>query len=44
MKGAAVFFQRIKTPGIAHVAYIIGDKGEAAIIDPRQDAVEGAVP
>lgn len=35
-----MFFQRIKTPGIAHVAYLIGDKGEAALIDPRRDIDE----
>lgn len=32
-----MFFQRIKTPGIAHNAYLIGSKGVAAIIDPRRD-------
>lgn len=32
-----MFFQRIKTPGIAHVAYIIADDGRAAIVDPRRD-------
>src|SRR5690349_1091378 len=32
-----MFFQRIKTPGIAHAAYVIGDGGEAAVIDPRRD-------
>jgi len=35
-----MFFQRIKTPGIAHAAYVIGDKGEAAVIDPRRDIDE----
>lgn len=35
-----MFFQRIKTPGIAHVAYVIGDEGQAAIIDPRRDIDE----
>lgn len=35
-----MFFQKIKTPGIAHVAYLIGDKGEAAVIDPRRDIDE----
>jgi hydroxyacylglutathione hydrolase len=32
--------QRFKTPGIAHVAYLIGDGGEAAIVDPRRDVDE----
>jgi hydroxyacylglutathione hydrolase len=35
-----MFFQRVKTPGIAHVAYVIGDDGEAAVIDPRRDVDE----
>lgn len=35
-----MFFQKVKTPGIAHVAYLIGDKGEAAIVDPRRDIEE----
>jgi hydroxyacylglutathione hydrolase len=32
-----MFFQRVKTPGIAHLAYVVGAKGEAAVIDPRRD-------
>ena len=35
-----MFFKRIKTPGIAHNAYLIGNKGEAAVIDPRRDIDE----
>ena len=35
-----MFFQRVKTPGIAHAAYVIGDEGEAAVIDPRRDVDE----
>lgn len=35
-----MFFQRIKTPGIAHAAYVIGDQGEAAVVDPRRDIDE----
>jgi len=35
-----MFFKRIKTPGIAHVAYLIGDKGESAVVDPRRDVDE----
>lgn len=32
-----MLFERIKTPGIAHVAYLVADSGRAAIIDPRRD-------
>ena len=35
-----MFLKRIKTPGIAHVAYVIGNKGEAAVVDPRRDVDE----
>jgi hydroxyacylglutathione hydrolase len=35
-----MFFQYIKTPGIAHSAYMIGRRGEAAVIDPRRDIEE----
>jgi hydroxyacylglutathione hydrolase len=35
-----MFFQRIKTPGIAHSAYILGESGEAVIVDPRRDVDE----
>jgi hydroxyacylglutathione hydrolase len=35
-----MYFQRFKTPGLAHVAYLIGDHGEAAVIDPRRDVDE----
>lgn len=35
-----MIFQKFKTPGIAHVAYLIGDRGEAALIDPRRDIDE----
>ena len=35
-----MIFERIKTPGIAHVAYLIGNKGEAAVVDPRRDIDE----
>jgi len=33
-------FERIKTPGLAHVAYLIGNQGEAAVVDPRRDVDE----
>lgn len=35
-----MFFQRVKTPGIAHAAYVIGESGLAAVIDPRRDVDE----
>lgn len=35
-----MFFSRIKTPGIAHNAYILGDQGEAVVVDPRRDIEE----
>ena len=35
-----MFFQRIKTPGIAHSAYVFGDSGEAVVVDPRRDVDE----
>ena len=36
-----MFFQRVKTPGIAHVAYMIGSNGAAAVVDPRRDHLVG---
>jgi hydroxyacylglutathione hydrolase len=35
-----MIFERIKTPGIAHVSYLIGNAGEAAVVDPRRDVEE----
>lgn len=35
-----MFFQRIKTPGIAHNAYVVGNGGTAAVVDPRRDVAE----
>ncbi|HSP80865.1 MAG TPA: rhodanese-like domain-containing protein [Myxococcaceae bacterium] len=32
-----MFFQAIKTPGIAHFAYVLGSDGEALVVDPRRD-------
>lgn len=36
---ASLVFERVYTPGIAHLSYLIGDKatGHAAAIDPRRD-------
>ena len=35
-----MFFQRIKTPGLGHNAYLLGDKQEAVLVDPRRDVEE----
>ena len=35
-----MLFRKVKTPGIAHVAYLIGDEGEAVVVDPRRDIDE----
>lgn len=35
-----MFFERIKTPGIAHAAYVVGNQGKAAVVDPRRDVDE----
>lgn len=35
-----MFFQRIKTPGLAHNAYLLGDKHDAVLVDPRRDIEE----
>lgn len=35
-----MFFKRIKTPGLAHNAYLLGDKHDAVLIDPRRDIEE----
>lgn len=32
-----MLFKRIESEGLAHYSYIIGDGGEAAVIDPRRD-------
>ncbi len=31
-----MFFEKIKSEGIAHLSYILGDGMEAVVIDPRQ--------
>lgn len=35
-----MFFKRIKTPGLAHNAYLLGDKQDAVLVDPRRDVEE----
>ncbi|OPX63485.1 MULTISPECIES: rhodanese-like domain-containing protein [unclassified Methanoregula] len=32
-----MLFERVVSEGIAHLSYIIGDEGKAAVIDPRRD-------
>jgi hydroxyacylglutathione hydrolase len=32
-----IIFERIKSEGIAHHSYLVGSRGEAAVIDPRRD-------
>ena len=32
-----MFLEKIKTPGLSHLSYIIGSGGKAAVIDPRRD-------
>ncbi|MBH0111791.1 MBL fold metallo-hydrolase [Novosphingobium sp. YJ-S2-02] len=32
-----MLFKAIKTPGLAHLSYIVGAGGQAAVIDPRRD-------
>ena len=32
-----MFLERIESEGIAHYSYIVGDGGDAAVIDPRRD-------
>ena len=35
-----MFFRRIESEGLAHYSYMLGDKGEAVVIDPRRDIGE----
>jgi hydroxyacylglutathione hydrolase len=32
-----MFFQVIRSPGLAHLSYMVADGGQAAVIDPRRD-------
>ncbi|CCU77803.1 Metallo-beta-lactamase family protein [Halanaerobium saccharolyticum subsp. saccharolyticum DSM 6643] len=32
-----MLFEKIKSPGLAHISYLIGDKNQAVVIDPRRD-------
>ena len=32
-----MMLEKIKTPGLAHLSYLVGSGGQAAVIDPRRD-------
>lgn len=32
-----MFIEKVKTEGLAHLSYVVGSDGEAAVIDPRRD-------
>lgn len=32
-----MFIEKVKTPGLAHLSWIIGDKAAAVVVDPRRD-------
>jgi hydroxyacylglutathione hydrolase len=32
-----MFIEKIKSEGLAHLSYLVGDAGKAAVIDPRRD-------
>ncbi|WGI17320.1 MBL fold metallo-hydrolase [Methanonatronarchaeum sp. AMET-Sl] len=32
-----MFFERVVSEGLAHFSYVVGDKGEAVVLDPRRD-------
>ena len=32
-----MFIETIKTPGLAHLSYVLGSANEAVVIDPRRD-------
>lgn len=32
-----MLLEKIKTPGLSHLSYLIGAGGKAAVIDPRRD-------
>lgn len=31
------FFETVSSPGLAHLSYMVGHRGQAAVIDPRRD-------
>ncbi len=34
---AAMFVEKVRSEGLAHLSYVIGHKGQAAVVDPRRD-------
>jgi hydroxyacylglutathione hydrolase len=32
-----MLLEKIKTPGLSHLSYLVGSKGQAAVVDPRRD-------
>lgn len=36
----AMFMKTLYTPGVAHLSYIFGVGGQAAVVDPRRDVNE----
>jgi hydroxyacylglutathione hydrolase len=32
-----MFLETVRSEGLAHLSYIFGDKGKAAVVDPRRD-------
>ena len=36
-KDKAMLLEKIKTPGLSHLSYLVGSGGQAAVIDPRRD-------
>ena len=32
-----MLLEKIKTPGLSHLSYLLGAGGKAAVIDPRRD-------
>lgn len=32
-----MLLEKIKTPGLSHLSYLVGSSGQAAVIDPRRD-------
>ncbi len=32
-----MFIEKVASPGLAHLSYVIGDGGEATVVDPRRD-------
>ena len=35
--GTNMFLEKVRSEGISHLSYVIGHRGEAAVVDPRRD-------